>query len=171
MHVAFLMAGLPSTGNHGGALTCWAIIAKLRKEKHRVSVVSLYDTSKKNPYHSHRDENINALANIGAEPVVIEYDFRDIYFPQPYEVMQQQGFLRRILTRYRRVSNPDLAYFYHPYPGLKDAVADRLGTIRPDVCFAYHFEPLAAMDGLTLPPVMAGFGDLGCGKRRLQRLD
>ena len=35
-----------------------------------------------------------------------------------------------------------------------------LGDIEPDVCIADEYEPLAAIDGLDLPPVMAVVGDL-----------
>lgn len=154
------MTGLPSRGNHGGALTCFAIIKQLIKEGHRVSVISLFDLSKRNPYTSYKEINKEAVEELGAEVKLLEYDLRDVPLQEPYRVLEEQRFLQRLCTRYHRLRDPDIRYFYHPFPHFRNALDRLLRETGPDVCFAYHYEPLAALDGLSRPPTMAGFGDL-----------
>ena len=161
MKVALLMTGLPAPmSDHGGALLCWAVLSKLLDRGHQVTVVSLYDISRKNPYQGHRDQHQRAVLERGAGLRFIEYDFREIPWNDPYAGMTQQSLVGRFHTRLKRMIRPSIEYFHHPYPYFRSRMKHILSEISPDVCIADEYEPLAAIDGLHLPPVMAVVGDL-----------
>ena len=161
MHVALLMTGLPAPmSDHGGALLCWAVASTLVQRGHRVTVLSLYDISRKNQYRARRGQHEKALKELGVDLRIVEYDFSTVPMTDPYVVMAQQSVLRKLLTRFDRLRRPSLEYFHHPFPYFRSEIANVLGDIEPDVCIADEYEPLAAIDGLDLPPVMAVVGDL-----------
>ena len=145
MRSVILMSGLPSRGNHGGAITCWGVTERLRKEGHDVTVVSMYDAGVGNPYLEFRDSNLAQLHDLGVRVETIPYADREI----------------RSGSRSRRLAGMLLGELrsYYPWAALKRSVGDALTNIRPDAVFAYHFEALAAIDGLGLENVVGGVGD------------
>ncbi len=73
MHVALLMTGLPAPmSDHGGALLCWAVASTLVQRGHRVTVLRLYDISRKNPYRARRSQHEKPFKELGADLRVIE---------------------------------------------------------------------------------------------------
>src|SRR4030065_2176213 len=80
MRSVILMSGLPSRGNHGGAITCWGVTERLRQEGHDVTVVSMYDAGVENPYLEFRDSNLAQLRDLGIRVETIPYADGEIRF-------------------------------------------------------------------------------------------
>jgi hypothetical protein len=159
MHFGVLMAGLPSLGNHGGALTCWAVISEMVAQGHKVTVISLYDTSSTNPYLSSRVANAKGLVEMGVNLEYIEYQYADLITRPPMTGFSIVDKIGRRIKMLRELFNPTIEE-YVPWYRLRPQVKEILDRIKPDAIFCYHFEALAASHEVTEVPRMACVVDL-----------
>lgn len=148
MNIAFVACGLPGPAYHGGAVTCWAILRAMVAEGHRVSYVSLFDTSQANPYLSSRDVQAEAIRELGVPIHFVEYR-HDLLVPA------DQTFQQRLAT----YCPPTMAKLF-PWSTLVSRVDGILGNISPDAVFVYHFDALSAVYHSRQAPIVAGVGDL-----------
>lgn len=149
MRLTVVMCGLPSAGDHGGAVAVWAIIRSARARGHDVVVCSLYDTSDENPYHAQRAANIAALAEMGVPVDVVE---------APYSNLRRAA-LRADVSRFSLLRAPPVARYF-PWALSAERVEQALRQRCPDAIFCYHFDALAAVYRTRIAPIAAGVGDL-----------
>ncbi len=148
MKIAFVQCGLPGPAYHGGAVTCWAVLRAMLSEGHRVTLISLFDTSTANPYLESRATQTALARELGADVRFIEYDHFKIS-PSPSSLFQR-------VTTYLP---PRLENLF-PWARLRNRLEGLLSETRPDAIFVYHFDALAAVFRTTCAPVAAGVGDL-----------
>lgn len=151
VELVLAMAGLPSYGNHGGAQTCMGLIKGMLACNYKVTVLSLYDNNKENPYFKYKEANENSLKALGVNTIYINYDQINMYPEKNKQKMKTFGYLRNKLF-----GNMVDSY---PWVTLKSKTEKVLKRTNPDVIFCYHFEPLAAMYGVHTAPKIAGVGD------------
>ncbi|MFH0886772.1 MAG: glycosyltransferase family 4 protein [bacterium] len=153
MNIAFIVCGLPGIGYHGGAMTCWSIIQAMRGRGHAVCVVSLFDTSDRNPYRDFKQAQANALKEAGVEVRFIDHDSRLLR-----RRLEGNG-LSRVIKGLSLFFSPTVEKFFY-WACLSSEVARVLEDIKPDAIFCYHFDALSAVYNTKIAPFMAGVGDL-----------
>jgi glycosyltransferase involved in cell wall biosynthesis len=154
MKIAFLLAGLPSYGNHGGALTCMGILQQMRASGHDVTIVSLYDTSPNYPYEPYREQNEVDIRALSVNIKYLSYNLDTLV-----KTHRSQTIPQKLLANLSPTA-PRYWGKYYPWFGLQGYVQDTLKDIKPDAIFAYHFEPLAALYEQTIAPSVVSVGDL-----------
>jgi len=156
LDIVFLMAGLPSKGNHGGALTCLGIIHEMRRRGHNVDVISMYDDSENNNYLSSIKANEQLLIDLDIGIHYVSYNGLEVKLPR---VEEPQGKLNKLKFILKQMNHPRVAE-HSIFCQFAVQVMHHIETIQPDIIFGYHFEPPAALHGQTLNmPTMMCVGD------------
>lgn len=154
MKFVFLTCGLPGPAYHGGAVTCWAIARAMLSRGHKVTVVSLFDTSELNPYLDSKDTQTKALAKIGAAVEFIDYNHRALTGTTGTLTL-----FSKAMRTVKNLLNPDIEVFF-PWTKLFPQVEKKLKKIKPDAIFTYHFDALSSVSNARGESIMAGVGDL-----------
>jgi len=154
MNLCLITNGLPGPAYHGGAVTCWAIVKAMLAREHRVTVLSLFDTSEFNPYLESKDIQTKALYDIGAHVEFVKYNYKELINKN-----NSTNIVSKAVRRLYRLLNPEIGRFF-PWAKLSSQVHDKLEKIRPDAIFVYHFDALSAVYDSNIAPIMAGVGDL-----------
>ncbi len=149
MRLSIVTCGLPSAGNHGGAVAVWAIIRAARAHGHDVTVCSLYDTSDENPYRARRAANVAALKAISVPVEFIEASYPEL----------RHAALQDVVSRFALLRSPPITRYF-PWAFHAGDVDRVLRQHQPDAIFCYHFDALAAVYRTRIAPIMAVVGDL-----------
>lgn len=136
MHVGLVAHGLPHPSSNGGPMQCFGLLAELIAEGHDVTVIALGYHGDPYTYEPESRERVRAT---GAGLVVV-----DVPDAPP------RGRAHRHLPVVERV---------FPSTAARPELAQVLETVAPDVLFVYHWDTLAALHGLDLPPRLAGVDD------------
>lgn len=154
MNIVLITCGLPGPAYHGGAVTCWAISKALRARGHRVTILSLFDTSALNPYIESKERQLKALTDIGIDVEFVYYDYQKLNWHKRYNS------LKETITKIAKdLLKPQLESFF-PWSALNSQVRVLIRKIKPDVIFCYHFDSLSAAFTIDEAPLVAGLGDL-----------
>lgn len=154
MNLCLITNGLPGPAYHDGAVTCWAIVKAAIARGHRVTVLSLFDTSEFNPYLESKDIQIKDLYDIGAIVEFVNFDYKALW-----GLRISTDFKSKIARRVKGLINPQIEHYF-PWAKLKKEVENKLNQIKPDAIFVYHFDALSAVYDINTAPKMAGVGDL-----------
>ena len=154
MNFSLISCGLPGTGYHGGAVTCWAIAKAMIARGHKVTVLSLFDNSELNPYLESRKTQTTELYKLGIKVEFIDHNYKELssYDDSTISFMS-------IMRKGTSFFNPSMGRFF-PWAKLKGQVQEKLKMIKPDAIFCYHFDALSAVYNTNIAPIMAGVGDL-----------
>jgi len=148
MKLAFIQTGLPGPAYHGGAVTCWAILKAMKAMGHDVTLISLFDNSKHNPYLDSRDSQTKAIEELGVKIRFIDFDFSKIAF-------KPDG----LFARLKLYAFPPLSILF-PWAKLSAKVAEAVKSCSAEAAFCYHFDALSACYQIKDIPLVAGVGDL-----------
>jgi len=151
MHFALVTHGLPQPSSNGGPMTCWAITDALLAAGHRVTVVSLSYPG--DPFNT--PDRQARLLDLGVDVQLVEAPTTRAGKPQKQWIGSR---LSRLSWALREVVRPDLASFL-PTVALAPRMNHVLEHVKPDAMFVYHWDSLAAVQGLGAAPRMAGVGD------------
>lgn len=148
MNFALITHGLPQPSSNGGPITCWAIAKALLGAGHRVTVVALaYPWD-----YFNTPERRRAVLELGADLVQVETTTSGKPQAHRHHSFDKVGRYLRWLLK------PDLSSIF-PTANLVPRTKAVLERVAPDAMFAYHWDSLAAIHGLSLAPRMAGVGD------------
>lgn len=141
MKVALVVSGgAPNPTASGGALTAWTVMLHLLERGHDVSVVTLRDAEPYDPTGRSEDERVRAVRRAGAEYVEVTS-----IAPEWFRSLDR-GPLDRVRRAWRPLDE-ELAPTLVDGPQVRSAV-EATGA---DVAFVYHWDALAATDGLAIP--------------------
>jgi hypothetical protein len=146
MRLTLCTCGLPGPAYHGGAVTCWAIVRAAVSMGHRISVLSLFDTSSANPYLNSRQEQHDLHTKLGVSVKFVEFDLARL--KRPYT----RGSIARTVS--------PLAEELTPLSLIRNEAEKRLAETNPEATFVYHFDALSGLFGTKVSPIFAGVGDL-----------
>ncbi len=133
MHIAVVSYEVPYPGQHGGAMTCWGVLACLLHDGHRVTVVLLDET---NPFEA-RHERAQQIERLVREPVTVVRVRADL---QP----RRRNWLNAFI-------NPTLEDFY-PSVALAADMQQLMNDLQPDAIFAYDFRAMATLQRVEAIP-------------------
>jgi glycosyltransferase involved in cell wall biosynthesis len=143
MRVALVVGGgVPNPTASGATLTNWTIVRYLLERGHEVVVCPLVDTEYIDPTGATLEQRVEQLEAAGAT----------------VELLRSRAVMPDVPRRRRWLHPPDAMM----YPSLADRGLARgaLERVRPDVVLAYHWEALAALDGVHVAPKLGVAVDL-----------
>jgi glycosyltransferase involved in cell wall biosynthesis len=135
--------GVPNPTAGGATLTNWTIVHHLLSKGHEVTVFPLIGAEYVDPRGATLEQRMSALEAVGATVTPLRSHIG---------VATPSAPLRRSLDLPAEQLYPTLAD--------RDTVRSALESVRPDVVFAYHWEALAALDGVHVAPKLGVAVDL-----------
>jgi glycosyltransferase involved in cell wall biosynthesis len=135
--------GVPNPTAGGATLTNWTIVQHLVGQGHEVTVLPLLGAEYVDPTGSTVEQRVRALEALGANVMPLRSHIG---------VATPNAPLHRSLDLPAEQLFPTLAD--------RDTVRTALESARPDVVFAYHWEALAALDGVHVAPKLGVAVDL-----------
>jgi len=143
MRVALVVGhGVPNPTAGGATLTNWTIVGYLLEQGHEVVVCPLVDAEYIDPTGATLEQRVEQLEAAGATVEVLRLRSNTTEVPR----------LRRWLDPPDELLYPTIAD--------RELVRDALEQIQPDVVLAYHWEALAALDGVHVAPKLGVAVDL-----------
>ncbi len=150
MHCCIAMCGLIGPGYHGGAMLAWNVAKSALRQGHRVTLLSLFDTSSEgNPYLPWKEEQIRALHAMGIAVELVEYRYSDL---------RPSGIKDSIIRRIVEFVRPTVQRYFL-WRKLQSQTESQLQRIKPDAIFCFHFDILSALYTTTIAPIIFYAGD------------
>jgi glycosyltransferase involved in cell wall biosynthesis len=150
MKIAVVLGhAVPNPTAGGATLTNWTVVQYLLEQGHEVAVVPLLGGEYVDPTGATLEQRVEALEALGATVT-----------PVHSQAGEERSTLRTSPgARLRRWANPADELLY---PTLADrgVVRGALEAAKPDVVFAYHWDALAALEGVHVAPKLGVAVDL-----------
>jgi glycosyltransferase involved in cell wall biosynthesis len=150
MKVAVVLGhAVPNPTAGGATLTNWTIVQYLLERGHEVAVFPLLGAEYVDPTDATLQQRVDALETLGATVTPLRSQAGS----------ERSGLSTSPGARLRRWANPPDELLY-PTLADRDAVQRALEAATPDVVFAYHWDALAALEGVHVAPKLGVAVDL-----------
>lgn len=148
MHICIVTCGLIGRGYHGGSMTCWGMVNAALTKGHKVTLLSLYETSKDNPHLKWKDIQLQGLKKAGIAVEMVEFEYCELRRSSP--------------LIYRCIGGifcPKMRNHFQ-WAKLSGQTEEKLKKIKPDAIFCFHFDALSAIYKTKIAPITFDAGDL-----------